>query len=41
MKHTRRLTVAKAVTKDFDESLFFSLYFSVLTFMMTAAFSDK
>ena len=38
MRHVRRITVAKA---DGAEALFFQLYFSVIAFMLSAAFGGK
>ncbi len=43
MRHLKQVTAAKAVPKadDFAETAFFQLYFTVLSIMLTAAFSDK
>lgn len=41
MRHIRRITVSKAVTKDIDEPeeiMFFQLFFTVVTMMFSAAF---
>ena len=43
MKHFKRITVRQAMGKDSDgaEMMFFQLYFTVLAFMLSAAFGYK
>lgn len=43
MKHFKKITVRQAMSKEDDgaEMLFFQLYFTVLAFMLSAAFGAK
>lgn len=44
MKHTRSITVQRAETKQFDDPLaviFFQVWLSVFTFIITGALGEK